>query len=182
MDRQAVKYGLIGIGAFVVLVVLIGSAVMLTGSYNIAATQPHMDITERAIAAMVDASVRNHAGGIEVPELTRADTLAGAAPFDAMCVDCHTAPGVGRAEFAQGLYPLPPKLFGVDTVWTPNELFWIIKNGIKMTGMPAFGPTHNDEEIWSIVAFTSYVRELSYYDYLELQDSVSSSPGEAHEH
>ncbi|MBD3298454.1 MAG: hypothetical protein GF341_07365 [candidate division Zixibacteria bacterium] len=101
--------------------------------------------------------------------MTRADTLAGAAPFDAMSVDCHTAPGVGRAEFAQGLYPLPPKLFGIDTVWAPNELFWIVTHGITMTGMPAFGPTHNDKAIWSIVAFTSYVDELSYYDYSDCQ-------------
>ena len=61
-----------------------------------------------------------------------------------MCVDCHLAPGMDSSEIRQGLLPKPPKLQEVVDEWKPAELFWIIKNGVKMTGMPAWGPTHSD--------------------------------------
>lgn len=53
--------------------------------------------------------------------------------------------------------PRPPHLSEAAAHWRPQELFWLVKHGVKMSGMPAFGPTHADQEIWNIVAF---VREL----------------------
>jgi mono/diheme cytochrome c family protein len=53
----------------------------------------------------------------------------------------------------EGLYPRPPKFYKSDDMPDPDEAFWIIKNGIKLTSMPAFGPTHTDTKIWAITAF-----------------------------
>ena len=85
-----------------------------------------------------------------------------------MCEECHGAPGVERSEMGKGLYPRGPKLLWAAKEDSPSELFWITKNGIKMTGMPAFGPTHSDEEIWAIVAFVKKLPGIdsAFYDEL----------------
>ncbi len=160
-----------------VIVALIGYLYIDSGAYNVAATEPHMNLTESFLDMMVTASIQNHAEGISVPQ--QIDSTAGFAHFDHMCVDCHSAPGIGRAEFGQGLYPLGPTMNDAVPNWTDQELSWVVKNGIKMTGMPAFGPTHTDDEIWSIVAFIRKMPEMGYYDYLELQDSPQH---DGHEH
>ncbi|MBD3331418.1 cytochrome c [candidate division GN15 bacterium] len=172
---------LAAIGVLIAVILIAASIYLYAGWYNIAATEPHLDVTENAIRTFVRASVQNHAGQVASPPSEMAalsDTLAGFAAYDEMCVDCHGAPGIGRSEFGQGLYPLGPSLTERDTIWTDRELFWIVKHGLKMTGMPAFGPTHSDEQIWELVVFTKHLSEMSYYQYLNLQDSL----GNAHTH
>lgn len=80
---------------------------------------------------------------------------------------CHSAPGYSRTEIAQGLYPLPPDLTKEEFLKRRNnaELYWVIKNGIKMTGMPAFGPTHSEEELWGIVVFLKRLPNLKPEEY-----------------
>ena len=75
--------------------------------------------------------------------------------YNEMCVGCHGAPGVKPYELAEGLYPKPPELFKHADEGDAQEFFWIIKNGIKMTSMPAYGPTHDDTKIWAITAFVT---------------------------
>ena len=72
-----------------------------------------------------------------------------------MCAGCHGAPGVKQEELAEGLYPKPPKMYEHKGKEDPQEFFWIIKNGIKMTSMPAYAPTHDDQKIWAITAFVT---------------------------
>ena len=72
-----------------------------------------------------------------------------------MCSGCHGAPGEKPDELAEGLYPEPPELYKDVEEGEAQESFWIIKNGIKMTSMPAYGPTHSDEKIWAITAFVT---------------------------
>src|SRR5262249_49344791 len=77
---------------------------------------------------------------------------------------CHSAPGVGSGELAKGMYPQPPVLTDAASLWSSGELFWIIRNGIKMSGMPAW-PDHSDEDIWNIVAFLGRLPGMSNKDY-----------------
>jgi mono/diheme cytochrome c family protein len=70
-----------------------------------------------------------------------------------MCVGCHGAPGKDPSEIGNGLRPRPPDLAKAALQLDKGELFWIVKNGIKMAGMPAFGATHRDRTIWNIVGF-----------------------------
>ena len=70
------------------------------------------------------------------------------------CVNCHGAPGVNWAKFSEGLRPDPPDLKELVDELRPQELFWVVKHGIHMTGMPSFGLIEMpDREIWTIVAF-----------------------------
>lgn len=174
------------------LVFLIGLLVIYSGWYNVAATSEHNSATLWILETTTDRSIESHAGDIEVPPLSDSAMVArGFDHFDAMCVQCHGAPGIGRDEFAEGLYPLAPTLSAEVEEWSPAELFWITKHGIKMTGMPAFGETHSDDAIWDIVAFLQVLSELGYYDYLEMRDSGNGAEGtegeaghghEGHEH
>jgi hypothetical protein len=88
-----------------------------------------------------------------VPNLADPALIAlGAEHYAGMCTGCHLAPGVGDNEMRQGLYPQPPNL-SQPRDRRPAQSFWIIKHGIKMSGMPAWGVTHDDEAIWGLVAF-----------------------------
>ena len=87
-----------------------------------------------------------------------------------MCVTCHGAPGVDASEAGEGLNPPAPDLTtGKVQKRTDGELFWLVQSGIRMTGMPAFGPTHKDEEIWKIVAFLRRLPALSPDEARELK-------------
>lgn len=77
---------------------------------------------------------------------------AGAGLYNEMCTGCHLGPGVERSELSQGLYPLAPELARGDDL-TAAEQFWVIKHGVKLTAMPAWGKTHDDQLIWDMVAF-----------------------------
>ena len=85
---------------------------------------------------------------------------------------CHGAPGQEPAEIAKGLWPETPDLKKAVPDWTPGELFWITKNGIKFTAMPAWGPTHDDDKIWDIVAFLERLPSVSPSEYQQLQASA----------
>ncbi len=102
-----------------------------------------------------------------MPALDSAALAHGLDHFHAMCVDCHGAPGFDPDEAGEGLYPEAPDLAEVveEGEWSDAELFWIVKHGIKMTGMPAFGPTHPDEDLWAIVALVKELPELTADEY-----------------
>ena len=101
------------------------------------------------------------------------------------CSECHGAPGVEPSGFSQGLIPPPPILSEEVHEWDAAELFWITKHGVKMTGMPAFGHAHTDDEIWAMVAFLQHMPTISSEEYAsELQKAgphVHGSTNEEHE-
>jgi mono/diheme cytochrome c family protein len=138
--------GLIGGGLFV-----------YSGAFNVAADDPHWAITHRVLETVRDRSIAVRARGIEVPaNLDDPQRIAsGAREYDEMCEDCHVEPGDddGDEELRAGMYPRPPNFARRGVQRSPEETFWIVKHGLKMTGMPAWGVTHDDETLWSIVAF-----------------------------
>jgi mono/diheme cytochrome c family protein len=141
----------------VVGVLLAGAfAFVYAGVFNVAADDPHWPLTHRVLELVRDRSIAVRARDIVVPALGDPARIArGAEHYDEMCEDCHGEPGDddGDEELRAGLYPRPP-LFARDGVQrSPAEAFWIVKHGLKMTGMPAWGVTHDDESIWGIVAF-----------------------------
>ena len=102
---------------FVIVVGIIGYIYINSGYYNVAATDHHNALTLWAISTASDNSVRHHSDDIVVPEGALTDSLGGFVHYDHMCRDCHGGPGIGREEFAEGMYPLPPTLVGIDSVW-----------------------------------------------------------------
>jgi mono/diheme cytochrome c family protein len=133
------------------------------GFFNVAAAEPDPDIVNWALVQVRMASIsrrateRPPAGALDDPAMIQAGALAYTKNG---CVNCHGEPGVESATFSEGLNPLPD-LRKVITDRSPEELYWVIKNGIKMTAMPSFGfdkPPVRDKNIWAIVAF---LRKLS---------------------
>ena len=142
------------------------------GSYDVSATRPHLGIVETVFHGIAERSIRRNSKDVMNPhDVNDPDLYAkGFAEYDKMCVQCHGAPGVEPSATGKGLYPRPP-LFPEEGLYeyTLEEIFWVTKNGVKMTGMPAYGPTHDDETIWAIAVFLDRSRELTEERYGELR-------------
>jgi len=160
-------------GALLPLVAVV-SVVIYAGIYNIAADVPHTQPVYWLLEELRDRSVAARAKDIVIPkDLDEPKRIsAGAGQYAEMCSGCHLAPGMKRTEISRGLYPRPPELRRESDL-TPAEQFWIIKHGVKMTGMPAWGITHDDELLWDVVAFLRKLPELTAEQYQAL---VKSAP------
>ena len=162
-----------GIAAGVVLASLFGLLLVLfvsyTGAYNIAASQDHSPFVRWIFTTTMENSVAARAKDLDVPaEFSNEQIAAGARHYQAMCQHCHAGPGVERAEWARGLLPQPPHLVEEATHWQPNEVFWLVKHGVRMSAMPAFGETHEDAEILAIAAFVKQLPGMTASDYAAL--------------
>ncbi len=152
---------LAGAGIFAGLVVLISGIVAASGLYNVGADVPHLALTRGFLEFVRERSIDVHLDSVAVPQLRDPHMIAdGASDYDAMCTACHLAPGMAENEMRPGMNPRPPVLWR-EPVDEPAEQFWVIKHGIKMTGMPAWGVTHSDQEIWNMVAFLQILPSLS---------------------
>ena len=147
---------------------------IFSGFYDIGAATPHYKFTRWVISKLKDNSIRHHASEVTEPQNLSDSTLinTGFIHYREMCSGCHGAPGIIRNEVFEGLYPKPPKLLKTANEWRPAELFWVIKNGIKMTGMPGFGITHSDDKIWAIVAFMEKLPPMTPQQYKEMDNKL----------
>jgi len=164
---------------FLLLLVLflIASAAAWSGLYNIAADAPHWAITEQFLKMLRLRSVAAHADGIGVSDLDDAALIRSAAGnYDAMCATCHLKPGKPDSELHRGLYPAPPDL-AQRGIGDPAQAFWVIKHGIKMSAMPAWGRSMEDPYIWALVAFARKLPQLTPEQY---HDAVVASGGHHH--
>jgi mono/diheme cytochrome c family protein len=148
------------------LAILGGLAFIYSGVYDVAATSPHWPLTYWAMDTVRTRSVEMHAKGITPPSWINDETkvVEGTAHFAAHCASGHGAPGVPRGDIADRLYPKPADLKDVAQRYTPGELFWILKNGIKMSGMPSWSD-HSDAELWVTVAFLEKLPGMTEQDY-----------------
>lgn len=155
----------LGMLAAFLLMALLALLVIRTGAYNVAATEPHTAIGEWALESVFRNSVEAQADNIETPQMTQAMVDAGAPEYKAMCAHCHGGVGQGRAQWADGMLPRPPRLTSAVEEWSAAEVFWLVKHGAKLTGMPAFGPTHDDATVWNIAAFVKALPDMSEAQY-----------------
>ena len=161
-----------------------------SGLYDVSASASHSGFVEWLLSTTSHASIERRAGEIEVPDLDNEDlVLAGINDFDSMCVGCHGGPGKDPQAMGQGLNPPAPDLAEEAAEMTPGELFWVTRNGIRMTGMPAWGATHDDESIWPVVAFMIRLPGLDAPAYQELLafaegkgHHAQDTAGEEHSH
>jgi mono/diheme cytochrome c family protein len=151
------------------IVVAAGAAVFFFGGfYSVAASQEDPAIVHWALVKVRTNSIIHNANdqppaGLDEP----AKVQAGARAFNELgCTNCHGAPGVKWSAFSEGLHPDPPDLKDVVGELTPSQLFWVIKNGINMTGMPSFSAAGaKDEQLWSVVAYLEKLPNVSEADY-----------------
>ena len=168
------------IGSFVAgvgITLLVPIIILATGAINFGAdVKP--GLIERTIAPWaVDQSMERRAPTDKNPYASDpAAITTGLDHYRENCVMCHGAPDVESAELSKGLNPPAPSLANSDM--SDGELFWVVKHGIRMTPMPAFGPTHSDEEIWKIVAFIRHLPKLTAQE----RDSLRAATSEEEHH
>jgi len=140
-----------------IVVLIIGFYIyILSGSYDISQLTPHNGLTKSIIRITTHNSIKKRLKGITVPDNLK-DTsiiISGFKTYTEMCSGCHGAPGEPN-DMVKGWYPRPPELYKNAEEGDAKEFFWITKNGIKMTAMPAFKPMQTDEQIWAITAFVT---------------------------
>jgi mono/diheme cytochrome c family protein/ketosteroid isomerase-like protein len=159
-------------------VVLLGALVVGSGALSVAADEPHSSLVFGILDTARERSIEARAADIQVPTLDDAAMVRRAAGnYDAMCAKCHLAPGMDPTELSAGLAPTPPNL-AKHAQEDAAEAFWVIKHGIKATGMPAWGKHMRDPYIWDLVAFLRKLPSLSAEQY---QAEVAASGGHSHD-
>ncbi len=173
-SRPATRWLIGTVAAGVLLTAIVAAALVYMGSFNVAADKPHSQPVFWLMNTVRERSVAIRAADVTVPgNLADAKRItSGAAQYDEMCNLCHLAPGMKRTEISRGLYPRAPELRRKSDL-SPAEQFWVVKHGLKMTGMPAWGVTHNDELLWDIVAFLRKLPDLTADQY---QTLVKNAP------
>ena len=172
---------------FVLLGAAAGAGLIYSGVYGIGADVPHWSVTAKVMETFRERSIGARIKDIDVPGLDDASLVAeGAEHYAAMCSGCHLAPGMEGTEIRAGLYPQPPNLAEHrhahghgDSTTSAARQFWIIKHGIKMTAMPAWGTTHDDKSIWGLVAFLQRLPGMSPGEYAALTDDTRHGGGPA---
>jgi len=166
-----------------------GGAFIYSGIYPMGADVPHNKLTYWLLETLRENSVDTASKNIQVPPLDEPDLLlSGGADYNDMCSSCHLKPGRSQSDMSLGLYPTPPNLTHSETDYdhdrtddqgdtrqSARRQFWIIKHGIKASGMPAWGPTHDDQRIWAMVAFLQKLPALSEFQYQILTARGESS-------
>lgn len=152
-----------------------GWLVLKSGWYDIGSMKQHWQPVYTLLEEGMHESVRHHAREVRTPAtLGRAEViLQGAALYRAHCLQCHGGPGVSQAAIGKSMQPVPGPLVDAGRRWKPAELYWITRNGIKMSGMPAWGFHLDDDQLWALVAFIGKLPALSPQDYAALQDTAN---------
>ncbi|MFT5755789.1 MAG: hypothetical protein ACI9LM_000501 [Alteromonadaceae bacterium] len=160
----------------ITLVIGTTATIIYSGIVDVAADKPHSDLVYWLLEETRESSIEKAANNIEVPDLTAPELLlTGGVDYEFMCSSCHLKPGQSESDMSVGLYPAPPNLavsndnheghqHGDDTQADRNN-FWVIKHGIKASGMPAWGKTHDDQRIWAMVAFIKRLPTLTAEQY-----------------
>jgi len=150
-----------------------GVAFIGSGIYNIGADDHHTKIVLAIIEQLRDRSIAARSKSIEAHYVEDPQRIAlGAQRYAALCVGCHLAPGITRSDVRQGLYPHPPNLAQED-IQQAQRTYWIIKHGIKMSAMPAWGKTLDDDTIWDVVAFVRKMPNMAPETYQQLSHQLS---------
>lgn len=165
-----------GLGLVVLGVGILAAAYIFSGLYNVSARKEHFDITTGLLDVIRRQSVRTHAVGLEAPALDDPDMIRlGAAHFAGGCALCHGAPETPRSPLASAMLPEPPRLDRAAIEWSAEELFWIVEQGQKYTGMPHWIAPEREDEIWSVVAFLKQLPGMEAGIYAELATGGAST-------
>ena len=167
--RHKLLFGVLGACAILLLGMLVGVAILLSGAFNTAATEQHSAFTHFLLDAGLRYSVSANADDIEAPALTDAALIdRGRSCFRAHCVHCHGAPALARQPHGLGMMPIPNDLTESARDWPPAWLYYVTAKGVRMTGMPAWEFRLSDTDLWATVAFLKQLPSLSRAELVEL--------------
>lgn len=156
----------------------IGGAIFArAGWYNVGALAPHWQFAYTFLEYGMHESVRHHARDVvgTAPK-DIASLRAGAALYRANCVACHGGPGVAVANFAKSMQPVPGPLIDAARRWKSKEMYWIVRHGIKTSGMPAWQYHMSDQQIWQVVGFLSALPHLTPRQFSGFDAGVDAAP------
>lgn len=173
---HVVRHSLVIVGGLVVAGVVGGLIFMYSGVFNVAASVVDSPVVNWAFVTVREASIRLHSRDVAAPlDTMTADRDAGFQIYRRECVMCHTPIGRKPQPMAVGFNPQAPG-FGPDADDMGDaELFWVTKNGIRFTGMPAWGPSLSDKEIWDITAFVMSLPKMTAADYDAIDARIPES-------
>jgi mono/diheme cytochrome c family protein len=162
---------LFGIMSGLIIALLVGLFVLpMIGVFDMTATG-EKNILDWWGNTNLQSTLRRHAPETKLPD--NADPSQGFTHYKSTCLRCHGGPDVTRENWANHMLPIPPHLYKEETQdMSDGALFYIISNGIRMTGMPAFGPEHAQEDIWNMVAVVRELNNLTEQQKQELQKSA----------
>jgi len=170
--KQHIKHHSITVVAVLAILAAGAGVFVYSGIYNIGADDHHTKPVFAVLQTLRERSIHARSKDITVPDLNDEQLiLKGAGQYAAMCTQCHLKPGMKDSEIRPGLYPQPPNLSQVRV--EPKEAFWVIKHGIKMSAMPAWGLSHDDPTMWSMVAFLQKLPDMTPAQY---KDMVARAP------
>lgn len=168
---------------FCIFVIVVALVYMYSGSYDVAAVSGESPVISWIASTTADRSIDHRAEDLSLTLPTDSAALdRGGREYVEMCVGCHGAPGVKPDWSGQGLNPEPPDLQESAQELSPEEIYWVIRHGVKMTGMPGLQPTHRDEVIQAIAAFVVQLPQMSDAQFAAFQERVEAEEGEEHEH
>ncbi|MBD8066101.1 c-type cytochrome [Devosia sp. PTR5] len=161
-DRRLTRWQRIGVASLLVLAAFMMGGVIFvaSGVYNIGADRDHWSVTNLIITILRDRSIAAAAGDVKAPPLDDPDLyLLGEQHYVGGCATCHGTPGQPLNPIYRNMLPNPPDLTGAFSHYSAEELFWIVKNGLKFTGMPAWAGEGRSDEVWSVVAYLKQLHQ-----------------------
>ena len=170
---------LLTVAALLVVVALGGLLVAASGIIPIKASSGHWPITAWFLNYSMSRSISTHTLGMKAPPLDEQwMVLKGAGHYETGCRPCHSSPERPIPRVAASMTPPPPFLPPAISEWEPEELFYIVKHGVKFTGMPAWPTQQRDDEVWAMVAFLQQLPELNAEEYHQLANGGVNVQGE----
>ncbi|KQT09306.1 c-type cytochrome [Ramlibacter sp. Leaf400] len=169
----------IALGLLIALAAGVSALLVWRGTYDISATNQHTDTVFKVLDYSMRRSVQSRIEQAPAPpDLGEARRVrSGAVHYRDQCLQCHGAPGVAPEPLAFGLTPAPANLLAAGRTWAPGEIFWVVKHGIKMTGMPAWVYRLGDDEVWDVVAFVRAMPAMSPRDYAQFAATLPPPAG-----
>src|SRR5690349_10373766 len=157
-----------------------GGAIFIHSDFpNVTAMIPHNPAVAWALHEAFGEPVASRSQELQAPpDLEEQENVrSGARLFRENCVVCHGAPGTPPSNASRGLQPSPPNLLRAGRRNDPVEVFRTVKNGIKLTAMPAFGDMLSDQEIWALAAFLHRSRGIAAPDFQTLSGIEPAKTG-----
>lgn len=180
LSRRApgpITVGLTAIAAAGLAAAAVAAVVIYAGVYNIGADVRHTKVVYWIITQLRDRSIAVRAQDLSPPAdlMSQERITAGAGLYASNCTGCHLSPDMDGTAISQGLYPTPPQFAG-KLDHSASQEFWMIKHGVKLTAMPAWGRTHSDDQMWDMVAFVRTLPSLSPEQYQAVVKTAPKDP------
>jgi cytochrome c553 len=175
--RLSLRQIVVGGAGAAVTALVAGALFVLSGLYNVSASREHLDVTTWLLDLVRRQSIRTYSLDVGQPPPESPGTARlGAAHYELGCAACHGAPGRPPSALRAAMLPSPPSLDEVAREWSPRQLYWIVRNGQKYTGMPAWIAPGRADEVWPVVSFLTRMPDLDAAAYRELAGIADGRP------